>query len=119
MDRASREPLRLLIVEDEASLRRTLARFFGLRGFEVVEAGSVREAKYHLGRGTYDAALLDVRLPDGCGLDLLPRIGADRSIVITAEPDPERFGREGVCHHMAKPLDLPRIAELVAAVAAM
>lgn len=108
---------RLLIVEDENLLRRCLARFFVRRGFDVVEATCLAEAEQQLDDGSYQAALLDVGLPDGSGLRLINRIGAERSIVITAKPDPERFQRDGVRHLLRKPVDLPHLAELVADVA--
>jgi DNA-binding response OmpR family regulator len=108
---------RLLIVEDESLLRRSLARFFLRLGFQVVEATCLAEAEQQLGEEPYQAALLDVGLPDGSGLQLLERLGAERSIVITARPDPKRFEQEGVQHHLGKPLDLAHLAELVTDVA--
>ena len=110
---------RLLIVEDEPCLRRSLARFFEGRGYEVVQAASLSEAE-----GTLDCtepfhgALLDVQLPDGNGLHLVQRIGPRRSIAMTAYPDLATFAERGVVHHMEKPLDLMRTAELVAEVMA-
>ena len=56
-------------------------------------------------------------LPDGNGLQLLNDLGADRSIVITANPDPEHFEQRGVRQFLTKPLDLPQLAELVSDVA--
>ncbi len=111
-------PPRLLIVEDEHLLRRSLARFFLGRGFDVVEATCLAEAEEQLGEGPYQAALLDVGLPDGNGLQLLHKLGAERSIVITAKPDPESFEQCGVRQFLTKPLDLPHLAELVGNVAA-
>ncbi len=111
-------PPRLLIVEDEHHLRRSLARFFLGRGFDVVEANCLAEAQEQLAEGPYQAALLDVALPDGNGLELLDELGAERSIVITARPDPEQFERRGVQQYLRKPLDLPHLAELVGDVAA-
>ena len=108
---------RLLIVEDENLLRRSLARFFLRQGFEVVEATCLAEAEQQLNEGPYQAALLDVGLPDGSGLQLLDRLGADRSIVITARPDPQSFEEGGVQHHLRKPLDLTHLAKLVTDVA--
>ena len=66
----------------------------------------------------FEVALVDVQLPDGNGLGLLERIGASRSIAMTAHPNLATFAERGVLHHMEKPLDLTRTAELVAEVAA-
>ena len=103
----------MLIVEDETLLRGALATFFESRGLEVTQAGSVGEALRALEEVDFDAVVLDVGLPDGDGLSLLPQIDAERSIVITANPDPERFKRCGVLHHLEKPLDLRELMQTV------
>lgn len=102
---------RVLIVEDEATLRRTLAAYLAGRGIAVVEAGSLAEARDALRARVFDALVLDVGLPDGDGLDLLELAGAWRALVVSAAPDPARFERRGVRHHLPKPLDLRRVAE--------
>ena len=102
-------PNRVLIVEDELLLRSSLARYFRSKGLDVSEAGTLHEARKQLAEGGFDAVLLDVGLPDGDGLSLLATAGADRSLVITANPDPARFASKGVMHHLPKPLDLPQV----------
>lgn len=69
-------PLRILLVEDEA-MNRTLMRAVltrasdpRIRLAELVEAETLAEARDHLASGAVDILLLDVRLPDGSGLDL-------------------------------------------------
>ena len=80
-DCANRES-RVLVLEDEAVLRRSLTRLLERRGLMVVAAATLQEARAHL-RGTdIDAAILDVSLPDGDGLDLLPLTHADHSLVV-------------------------------------
>ena len=59
----------LLIVEDDAVLRRGLAELFTREGYQVLEAASVREAKAALD-GAVRAIVLDVGLPDGDGVAL-------------------------------------------------
>ncbi len=98
---------RVLIVEDEVGLRSCLATYLETRGVEVAEAGSLAEAERLLDHRAFDAVVLDVGLPDGDGLTLLERSPAERSLIITANPDLVRFARCGVVHHLAKPLDLP------------
>ena len=97
---------RLLIVEDDTRLRRSLARYFEMRGLAVSQAGSIHEATQLLDELDFDAVVLDVGLPDGDGLSLLPRTQANRSVVVSATPDPVRFEDCGVRHHMPKPVDL-------------
>lgn len=102
---------RVLIVEDEATLRRSLAVYLAGRGVAVAEAGSLAEARAALACGCFDALILDVGLPDGDGLELLAAAGVRRALVVSAVPDPARYARHGVVHHLAKPLDLQRVLE--------
>ena len=104
------EKRRILIVEDEVGLRRSLARYLESRGDSVMQAGCLAEAKIYLDRHDFDVVVLDVGLPDGDGLTLLQSTGAERSLVITAIPDPDRFARSGVRRHLTKPLDLIEFA---------
>jgi len=104
---------RVLVVEDERQLRRCLAGYLGRRGWQVTEAGSLAEARAELRDGVFDAAVLDVGLPDGDGLDLLTRTGPRRSLIVSARPDAQHYERRGVLHHLPKPLDLVTVAERV------
>jgi len=61
----------LLIVEDEAVLARNLAKLFTRQGFEVAHASGVLDAQRLASTTPPDVALVDLRLPDGSGLDLL------------------------------------------------
>jgi len=76
----STAPLRILHVEDEdlnrLLLRAVLARAGDplLRGALLAEAPTLAEARAVLGAGEIDLVLLDVRLPDGNGLDLVREI---------------------------------------------
>ena len=68
-------PRHLLLVEDDDHLRRILGRALQARGYEVHEAPSFEAAVERLlGLRSLTAAILDLRLPDGSGLDLLPMI---------------------------------------------
>jgi two-component system, NtrC family, response regulator AtoC len=65
----------LLIVEDEAVLARTLARAFTSRGWTVHHAAGAQQARRGAPEVGPDVVLLDLRLPDGSGLDVLAEIG--------------------------------------------
>jgi two-component system KDP operon response regulator KdpE len=75
-------PLRILVVEDEATnrllLRAVLARSTDqlIRAAELVEAETLASARSLLRAGAWDILLLDVRLPDGNGLDLVADVAA-------------------------------------------
>lgn len=61
---------KILIVEDDRLLNKTLAYNLALEGYEIAAAGNVREARGLIGSGEYDLALLDINLPDGNGYRL-------------------------------------------------
>jgi DNA-binding response OmpR family regulator len=65
--------MRLLVVEDEEALARHLIRGLREEGHEVDHAASLAAAAELAAAADYDLALLDLKLPDGSGLDLLRR----------------------------------------------
>jgi DNA-binding response OmpR family regulator len=116
--------LRVLIVEDEALLARTLAQSFRERGYEVVQARSAEDARGVMAEGKmFDLMLLDNRLPGQSGLDFLEAIGkpeGTRVVLMTAYGTEEtrRRSRElGADLYLRKPFDLAAVmakaAELV------
>lgn len=73
----SRRPARILVVEDEASLRAVTVRALEFAGFSVTGAASAAEARGAAAEGAFDLALLDVMLPDGSGLELATELRSD------------------------------------------
>jgi ActR/RegA family two-component response regulator len=69
---------RVLVVDDEAVVANSLQKIFSRKGYSVDEAFSCREALAKVAESSYDMVLLDVRMPDGNGLALLPRMKALR-----------------------------------------
>ena len=61
----------ILIVDDEENALRNLDAFLAPKGFEILTATNLTEARAALQRGEPDIVLLDVQLPDGYGPDLL------------------------------------------------
>jgi len=70
---AGSEPL-VLVVEDDAQVRRFLRAALSSHAFRLVEAGSVREAEQLATSHNPDVYLLDLGLPDGDGVDLARRL---------------------------------------------
>ncbi len=68
--------LGILIVEDEASLARNVATFLGRNGYSARIAGTGREARAAMREFMPDLVLLDMRLPDATGLELLAELRA-------------------------------------------
>ncbi len=87
--------LRLLIVDDHEVVRQGLVALLDRReGFEVVaEAGSVAEAVEQARKFEPDVVIMDVRLPDGSGIEACREIRADlpgtRVVMLTSYPDEE------------------------------
>lgn len=64
----------ILVVDDDKSILRTLTRILQKAGYDVDIAETGREAKEKAEQRHYDLALVDVRLPDMDGTDLLANI---------------------------------------------
>ena len=112
---------RILIVEDDRLIRRSLGQRLEEAGYEVRAAEGVPLAKRLLAAEPFDAALLDIRLKDGDGLDLLDEIRRDLphlpAIMVTAYGDSERTIRAmkaGAFEYVTKPFDLEALLELLA-----
>jgi len=71
----------LLIVEDDDQLRQCLADAMAARGFDVIAAGSVAEGLSHVELNGPAFAVVDLRLPDGCGLAVVEALKRRRSDV--------------------------------------
>jgi DNA-binding NtrC family response regulator len=107
----------VLIVDDETGIREGLVRAVASKGHRAVPASSLAEARAAIEREALDCILLDVRLKDGDGLDLLRelRAGPHREtpvIMATAYGDSERTiqaMKAGAFEYVTKPFDLPAL----------
>ncbi len=72
---------RILVVEDETSIREMLALNLSVTGYEVVEAGSAEQALVHISEAQqpFDVAILDVMLPKMNGFSLCEIIRGENS----------------------------------------
>jgi two-component system, NarL family, response regulator DevR len=92
---AGKRPLRLLLVDDHEVVRKGLAALLDRReGFEVIgEAGNVAESIEMAERFRPDLVIMDVRLPDGSGIEACREIRAEhpetRVVMLTSYPDEE------------------------------
>jgi len=101
---------RVLVVEDEAYVRDSLAEMLRSRGFSVDVAESAPAALASLGRSPVDAVLTDFRLPGADGLELVRRVQATAPevpvIVLTGHgtiPSAVECLRSGASDYILKP----------------
>ena len=112
-------PKSVLIVDDEKLLVRTLSNALKEAGYKIAVAGSAEQADKHVfGDPPFDLILLDNRLPNQSGMDVVKRV-RDRSvkskvILMTAYETPEvkaEAKRLKVELYMRKPFDLTVLLE--------
>jgi DNA-binding NtrC family response regulator len=110
----------LLLVEDQPSIRFTIARFFQTSGYEVREAATVQEAVESFRAAAPDAVVVDYNLPDGTAIDLLPTLRElDASvplIILTAHGSIDlavRAIKEGAEQFVTKPVELATLLSIV------
>ncbi|MBX3467090.1 MAG: sigma-54-dependent Fis family transcriptional regulator [Planctomycetes bacterium] len=115
-----REQPPILVVEDDPEVGRLLSRELARYGRPVHVATDLEAAREALGRQAPAAVLLDARLPDGDGLDLLGEIRARdlhlRVAVLTAYADVDlavRAMRGGASEFLEKPFTAEQLHELV------
>ncbi|HVP10671.1 MAG TPA: sigma-54 dependent transcriptional regulator [Phycisphaerae bacterium] len=73
---------RILIIEDEKLIRWSLRQRFSEEGYQVDDAENATEGLDKLSRATYDLVMLDYKLPDLSGLDVLRRIREDDQDIV-------------------------------------
>ena len=84
---------RILIIEDEPDIRKTLEYNLSREGFDVICASSLSEGKDSINAAKFSLILLDLMLPDGSGLDLCRELKSDPKknlipiIILTAKDD--------------------------------
>jgi len=105
---------RILVVDDDRSLRRTLEKLLGAEGYDVATAADGREAQtaFH----TADLVLLDLGLPEVDGLSVLETIRGASSpppvVILTARDDMQSTVRAiqlGAYDYLVKPPDIERL----------
>ena len=86
-------PSRVLIIEDEPDIRKTIDYNLSKESFEVVQAASIQEGEKALASNKIDVIILDLMLPDGSGLTLCRDIKSDSKlkhipiIILTAKTE--------------------------------
>jgi PAS domain S-box-containing protein len=111
---------RILVVDDELSIRRTLGEFLRDGGYDVVEAEDADVALRELGAGDFDVVVSDIILPRVSGVELLNRIRAvtphAQVVMMTGEPTVETASeslRAGAADYLFKPIGKAAILRAV------
>jgi two-component system response regulator AtoC len=106
---------RALIVDDDPGFLLGLVELVRREGFAVASAGSLKQAREEIATSPPDILLVDLRLPDGSGLDLLAGFEpttAPEVVLITGDASVETAVdalRRGAIDYLTKPVDFARI----------
>ncbi|WP_019021083.1 sigma-54 dependent transcriptional regulator [Thioalkalivibrio sp. ALE23] len=98
---------RILLVDDEAPIRRAVSRYLVHHGLTVDTAEDLARARGQLARGEPDLLLADLRLPDGEGTQLLGETRAPVVIMTSyaSVPSAVEAMKNGAADYIAKPFD--------------
>jgi two-component system nitrogen regulation response regulator GlnG len=111
----------ILVADDEESIRWVLERACTQQGHAVTVVGSGTEALAALRARQFDVALVDIKMPDLSGLDVLSRTREDRIdtlfIIMTAQntmANAIEATKRGAYNYLTKPFDLEEVGLLIA-----
>lgn len=111
---------KILVVDDESGMRKSLAMMLRREQYQVTESGSVAEAVGRLKAEGYDLVIADLMMEPLSGLDLLALLRRYRAtcpvIIMTAFGTPEARAEAadlGAVDFLEKPLQAPQLLGLV------
>jgi two-component system response regulator AtoC len=111
---------RILIVDDDENIRKVLMAILEDKGYSVEAVGTAREAIKKTEKQCYNLALIDIRLPDMEGIDLLTKIRDTtprmRKIIITGYPTLQNAVdavNRGADAYIMKPFDVERVLSTI------
>ena len=109
--------MRILIVEDEVTLNRTLVEGLQEYGYQADSCENFKDAEYYIGIRNYDLVLTDWMLPDGDGVELVTTIKQKTPrtacVVLSAKDDKEseiKALKSGADDYIKKPFDFDILA---------
>ena len=114
--------LDVILLEDEPVLRQELGEFLEELGYAPRCVSSLREFDHHFDAARHRLAIIDIGLPDGCGLDLIHRLrqeGQQVGIVVLSarQTSADRISGLGIGadHYLGKGCDLDELAAVLSA----
>ncbi len=118
--------LNVLVIDDEANIRKTVAMCLESRGHRVTAVSNARDAETEAARQVFDLAFLDLRLGTSNGLELIPVLLASapwlRIVVITAYASVDtavEAMRSGAADYIPKPFTPDQVIQVAERVQAM
>ena len=110
----------ILLIDDEEKLRSLMAKIIGFEGFHVMQSENLKSADKKLMQQEVDVVICDVKLPDGNGVDFIPRIKELQPnaevILLTAYgniPDSVQAIKKGAFDYITKGDDNNKILPLI------
>lgn len=117
---AAVEPTRILVVDDEPTIRLALGRFLRVRGYVVDDAATGEQALELVVPGRYALMLCDVRMPGLTGLEVVPRAlerDGDLAVVMLSAVNDAPTARQALVHgaadYLTKPVELSVLLQAV------
>lgn len=112
---------RIVLIDDEARLLQTLARFLEQQGHQVFRGGSFDEVEARLRPGHFEVLITDIVMPDFDGMKVLHEVVGERQcqepvILITGEPNLQTASeavRRGAFDYISKPVTKDKLLETV------
>lgn len=114
------ENARILVVDDDENIRKVLATILEEEGYDVETVDTAKKAIERTKREYYNLALIDIRLPDMEGIEVLTRmkdtVPRMRKIIITGYPTLQNAVEavnRGADAYVMKPFDVEKILETI------
>lgn len=111
---------RILVVDDEDTIRLVLAKYLRTRGFDVVTAATGEAALETLAGAKFDLMLCDVRMPGLSGVEIVPTalesqpdLGIVMLSAVNDAPTATEAMAQGVLDYLIKPVELQQLYDAV------
>ncbi len=115
--------MKLLIVEDEKSLSRSICEYLKMEGYLCEEAYNFREAINKVADNIYNCIILDLGLPDGSGLDIIQELkknkSTDRILILSAKDsvdDKIKGLKLGADDYLTKPFHMAELSARISSI---
>jgi DNA-binding NtrC family response regulator len=116
------DPIRLLLVDDEVDYVNVLANRLSKRGLKVSKAFSGSEAIQILRRHDFDVAVLDLKMEDMDGIEVLKifkKMAPELEVIMLTGHGSERSARQGIAlgafDYLTKPCELEELLQKIGA----